>query len=208
MHGDLTVQSEEGKGSSFTVWLPAASGEPPPAVPEQPAAAPSGATLHEVANVGQVLLGRIDDVMSGFVERLRAERIIAAAETLRFSRLANQAAAYVADVAAVLVAAEDSRGQPSAAIATASELQRFVAERHGVQRAMLGYSREALAREWLILREEIERVIRHAAPAVAEAALTEAVALVERFIDQARQISERSLVRATRDEQQKKLVAD
>ena len=198
MHGDVTVHSEEGKGSSFTVWLPAAPGT---AHPEGAAdAATAKPTLHHaVADVGEVLLGEIDGVVSGLVQRLRSERIVPAAETLRFSRLASQAAAYVADVAAVLIAAEEARGQPSTVLADASELQRFVAERHGLQRAKLGYTREALAREWLILREEIERVIRRAAPAVPEPALREALALVERFIDQARQISERSLIRATRE---------
>jgi hypothetical protein len=202
MHGDVTVHSEEGKGSSFTVWLPAAQAT---ARPEAAAdATPATPALHHaVADVGDVLLGEIDGVVSGLVERLRAERIVPTVETLRFSRLANQAAAYVADVAAVLIAAEEARGQPSSIIADASELQRFVAERHGLQRAKLGYSREALAREWGILGEEIERVIRRVAPSVPEPALGEALALVERFIDQARQISERSLMRATRETEPK-----
>jgi signal transduction histidine kinase len=205
MHGDLTVWSEERKGSSFTLWLPAAPSTPraePPSDVAKPAA-----LHHAVADVGEILLGEIDGVVSGFVERLRAERIVPTAETLRFSRLANQAAAYVADVAAVLIAAGEARGQPSTVIADASELQRFVAERHGLQRAKLGYSREALAREWTILREQIERVIRRAASAVPEPALSEALALVERFIDQARQISDRSLFRAARQEGAKEVEA-
>jgi hypothetical protein len=205
MHGDLTVWSEERKGSSFTLWLPAAPSTPraePPSDVAKPAA-----PHHAVADVGEILLGEIDGVVSGFVERLRAERIVPTAETLRFSRLANQAAAYVADVAAVLIAAGEARGQPSTVIADASELQRFVAERHGLQRAKLGYSREALAREWTILREQIERVIRRAASAVPEPALSEALALVERVIDQARQISDRSLFRAARQEGAKEVEA-
>lgn len=207
MHGDVTVRSEDGKGSSFTVWLPAAPGTTQPPAQGAPGPADAAAAkppLHRaVADVGELLLGEIDGVVSGFVERLRSERIVPAAETLRFSRLANQAAAYVADVAAVLIAAEEARGQPSTVIADASELQRFVADRHGLQRAKLGYSRAALTREWAILREEIERVIRHASSSVPEPAVGEALALVERAIDQARQISERSLIRASREAEQK-----
>ncbi|MDQ4080796.1 MAG: HAMP domain-containing histidine kinase, partial [Gemmatimonadota bacterium] len=204
MHGDVTVQSEEGNGSSFTVWLPAA---PSTAQGEGPALASAAkSTLHRaVGDVGEVLLGEIDSVVSSLVERLRSERIVPAAATLRFSRLANQCAAYVADVAALLIAAEEARGQPSAVIADASELQRFVASRHGVQRAKLGYSREALAREWAIVREEIERAIRRAASSVPEPALGEALALVERFIEQARQISERALIRAGRETERKEV---
>ena len=199
MHGDVTVHSEEGKGSSFTVWLPAAPGRGQPEDPRD--SLPAKSILHPaVADVGEVLLGKIDSVVSGLVARLRSERIVPAAETLRFSRLANQAAAYVADVAAVLIAAEEASGQPSSIIADASELQRFVAERHGLQRASLGYSREALAREWSLLREEIGRVIQQEASSVPDPARGEALALVERFIDQARQTSERSLIRAVRTE--------
>jgi signal transduction histidine kinase len=198
MHGDLTVRSEVGRGSEFTLWLPAATSMAREAATGVDEPAEAAMRHHGVADAGELLLGELDTVIDAFVARLRSERIVPTADSLRFSQLADQAAAYVADLAAVLVAVEEARGQPSSVIANASELQRFVAERHGTQRAALGWSRGTLSREWEILREEIERVVRRPASAVPEKALSEALTLIDHFVDQAREISDRALVRASR----------
>jgi signal transduction histidine kinase len=198
MKGDLSVRSTVGKGSAFTLWLPAVAtdvAEPP----RQPDERPAAVRLHGLSDVGELLLRELDGVVDAFVSRLRADRIIPSADALRFSQLADRTATYIADVAAVLIAAEESRGEPASVVTGASEVQSLVAERHGARRARLGWSRETLSREWRTLREEIERVIdRHAAMLPADA-VREGLALIERFIAQAEQISAGALERATRE---------
>jgi signal transduction histidine kinase len=199
MKGDLSMRSTVGQGSGFTLWLPAVTAEAAEAARQPEQLAPDDARLHGLSDVGELLLRELEPVVDTFVARLRAERIIPAADALRFSQLADRAATFVADLAAVLIAAEEARGEPSSIVTGASEVQRLVAERHGARRARLGWSRETLSREWAMLREEVERAIRRHAAALPADAVREGVALIERFIGQAEQISASALLRVTRD---------
>jgi signal transduction histidine kinase len=199
MKGDLSVRSKLGEGSAFTLWLPAATPAAHQTARWHGESPDARARLSGLANVGELLLQQLEPVVDAFVTHLRAERIIPSADSLRFSQLADHAATYVADVAAVLIAIEETRGQPSSLVADGSEIQRLVAERHGTHRAHLGWSRDTLSREWKILRAEIERAIRMRAQALPERALTEALALIDRFVEQAEEISIRALMRVSQD---------
>src|SRR6185369_4414878 len=103
---------------------------------------------------------------------------------LRFSQLADHVGTYIADLGGVLIAVEESRGQPTALVADGTEIQRLVAERHGAQRARLGWTSSALHREWVVLADEIERAIRRRVRGVGESTLAEALAIVKRFVEQ------------------------
>ena len=195
MKGDLSVKSTVGRGSAFTLWLPAATGEAVEGTRERDDRARAEARLHGIADVGEILLREMESVVDAFVARLRAERIIPSADTLRFSQLADCAATYVADAASVLIAVEESLGEPSSVVSGASEVQQLVAERHGARRARLGWTRETVSREWLILREEIERAIRRHAATLPGNAVRESLALIEAFINRAEQISANALER-------------
>jgi hypothetical protein len=46
-----------------------------------------------------------------------------------------------------------------------SAIQRLVAERHGAQRARLGWGEDELRREFAVLREELAAAVRRRAPA-------------------------------------------
>lgn len=195
MKGDLTVESQVGQGSVFTLWLPAATATAADAAQRSDQAGDAD-QLRGLADVGELLLHELEHLVDAFVARLRSERIIPSADSLRFSQLAGHVATYVADIAGVLIAVEETQGQPSGLIADRSEIERLVAERHGANRARLGWSPDALSREWGILREEIDRVIRQGARALPS---LEAVALIERRIEQAKEIGIRALHR-TRNE--------
>jgi hypothetical protein len=199
MKGDLSARSTFGKGSAFTLWLPAATAAAQETARWQAESSDAAARLCGLANVGELLLHQLEPLVDAFVTHLRAERIIPSADSLRFSQLAGHVGTYVADIAAVLIAIEETRGQPSSLVADGSEIQRLVAERHGIHRAHLGWSRDTLSREWRILRTEIERAIRQHAQGLPESAVAEALALIERLLAQAEETSLRALTRVSPD---------
>ena len=151
-----------------------------------------------LAAVGDTLMQEIEHIIDGFVARLRTEPSMPAASSLKYSQLANHVGATLADIASALVTLEDSEGTPTTLLADAADLQRFIADRHGVQRARLGWSMDALAREQLILREETERAIRcclsdpRTGPQV-----DEAIGVINRYLEQGAETSRRALERAS-----------
>jgi len=197
MKGDLTVRSELGKGSIFTLWLREASAAAKEDARWRAESPDAAARLQGLSDVGEVLLREINPLVDSFVGRLRAEPIIPNADSIRSSQLADHVAAFIADVAGMLMAIEEGRGQPSSLVADAGEIQRVVAERHGAQRARLGWTANALHREWMILREEVARVIRRRARSISERAIAESLIVIERFLEQSAEASQRALSRAT-----------
>ncbi|MDQ3996771.1 MAG: ATP-binding protein [Gemmatimonadota bacterium] len=196
MNGDLTVESKLGEGSAFTLWLPAAQPELT-RVSARHRAALSG---HEprvkgLADVGETMLRETEPIIDAFVSRLRREEVAPAAARLRFSQVANHVAALLADVAESLIMLEDSGGQPTPLMQDGVEIQRLIAERHGAQRARLGWSEGTLKRECQILAEEVERVLRHRL-GDASGRIDEAIAVIRRQLDEVTDIGVRALQRA------------
>jgi signal transduction histidine kinase len=197
MHGDVVVQSVLGEGSAFTLWLPA---------PDESAAESAEAAAAPIAGlsertrglraVGDTLMHEIEAIIDAFVARLREEPLTPVAAKLKYSQLADHVGAMLADIASALVTLEDSAGTPTMLLSDAADLQRFIADRHGVQRARLGWTSEALARQHVILREETERAIRRSFtdPALASQ-VDEAVRVVDRYLEQGTETSRRALER-------------
>ncbi|MFL5596021.1 MAG: hypothetical protein ACJ77S_01020, partial [Gemmatimonadaceae bacterium] len=75
----------------------------------------------------------------------------------------------------------------------ATEIQRLISERHGTQRARLGWTESAMRREFMIVREELERVVQRGFRQGRRLQVEDAVAVLERFIDQAEYVSVRAL---------------
>jgi signal transduction histidine kinase len=198
MHGDLTVRSEMGKGSAFTLWLPAVGGAGREAAGRRTASPAPASRLRGLAETGEALMSELEPLLNSFVARLRSEPLMPAAQSLRFSQLADHVGTYVANIAGVLVAVEEAGGQPSGLIADGSEIQRLVAERHGAQRARLGWTADAMQREWRILGEEIERAIRRRTQGLDESTIAAASTIIARFIDLGIELSGRALTRALR----------
>ncbi len=153
MNGDLTVQSVLGDGAIFTLWLPKSVEERSPTVERDPGLHGSEPVVQGLAEVGEALLRDLESVLEGFVARLRESPLVPAARTLQFSQLADHTPALVAVIGEMLVVIEEAGGEPTSLIADGAEIRRVIAERHGAQRARLGWSVEALRAEHVMLRE-------------------------------------------------------
>jgi len=195
MSGDVTARSTLGEGSTFTVWLPAA--DAPPAAGRLTSLSGRDPVVRGMGEVGDALLREVETIVDTFVERQRAEPVSDAARDLRFSQLADHAATLVADIAGALMVLEDSAGQPSSILDDGADIRRLVAERHGQQRARLGWTEEELRREYALLREELLRACRRCFPRDDDERVFEATVVLGRLLEDAERWSLRALAQAS-----------
>ena len=80
-------------------------------------------------------------------------------------------------------------------VAESAELHDFIAQKHGRDRARLGCTVDIVRREWKIVREEVERVIRRAAAVLPRGNVAEALIAADRLMESAEDTSVRSLQR-------------
>lgn len=211
MGGDLTVESSLGKGSAFSLWLPA---DPSSADKLSTADASAGETTSDAANpmvsrtvesarevtgladVARGLLAGLATLVEVVVERLRCDPTLPMAAGIRTSQVADHLSTLLADIAGALIVVEETAGESSPLLADAMEIQRLLSERHGAQRARLGWTEASMRREFMIIREELERVVRRAVSPERPLDPAVAVATVNRFLDQAEYISVRALDKA------------
>lgn len=200
MGGDLTVATKLGEGSTFTLWLPA--DELMKDVELQPAIAGEDTAVQRdlkgLSKVGRALLDGMDRTVERIVETIRNDPSLNVAAGLKFSQVADHFPALLADVAGALIVIEELKGQPSPLLADATEIQRLVSDRHGIQRQRLGWNEPALRREFMIVREELERVVRSASTDVEPLPVEEGIAVIGRFLDQSEYVAVRSLNAAAR----------
>jgi signal transduction histidine kinase len=195
MGGDLTVKSEVGKGSTFSLWLPADTVlhdvEKAPTIAGQTVMPQRD--VDGLADVGRALQRAMDETVAKIVDRLGSDPNLSVAAGLNFSQLADHLSSLLADVAGALVVMDESRGVGSATLADGVEIQRLISERHGAQRQRLGWSESALRREFMIVREEIELAVRKASDFGEGLPVEDGVEVIGRFLDQAEYIAVRAL---------------
>jgi signal transduction histidine kinase len=200
MGGDLTLSTKVGEGSAFTLWLPA--DEAAKIADVQPAIAGENVTVHRdvrgLAKVGRALLDSMEGTINRIVERIRTDPNLNFVAGLKFSQVADHFPALLADVAGALIVIEELKGEPSPLLADATEIQRLVSERHGLQRHRLGWTESALRREFMIVREELERVVREASDRGEQLPVDDGVAVIGRFLDQSEYVAVKALNGATK----------
>jgi hypothetical protein len=169
MGGDLTVESVQGEGSTFTLWLTAAPAiakapvERHAATPAQPApilqwAQFDAAGDRSLLDIGGVLLQHLNSVIAELVDRMGADPVtFPTATRISEVQLQDHYRTWLADVAQALVVLGSTEGDRSELMRDGAEIQRNISERHGLQRYRLGWGEDALKREYEILRDVIDR---------------------------------------------------
>jgi len=194
MGGDVTATSEVGVGSTFLLWLPAApiqslemgglpgSGaatqkgqhaeahhETPPSEPSLVTSTPvpparAGRPLRALADALMAEIGRI---VHAYVERLRNDDQVPSARTTDPAQIEDHLASFLADVASTIRLLDEtgeSTAERSTSAIDGTDIQRVVSQRHGAQRARLGWSQDEVRREFAILGEEMAAAVRRRAP--------------------------------------------
>ncbi|MBW3628100.1 MAG: PAS domain S-box protein [Gemmatimonadetes bacterium] len=185
MGGDLTLRSELGKGSCFTLWLPTTvTGATAWKDDEDP---PSFAGL---GAIGEALRSEVAAVLASISRRLRSDPLTPMAEALSGPELDDHQLAFLVDIVQTLVVLEAEEGAHDL-LRDGSDFQRLLSTRHGTQRARQRWTEAALQREFVIVREELEQAVR--ALASPSAPVENAVRLLSRLVLQGEQFSLRGL---------------
>jgi PAS domain S-box-containing protein len=131
-------------------------------------AARSRGTLRAVADA---VLGELERVLHAYVARLRSDPATPSAHATSEAQVEDHLASFLADLAGALHQLDGAEGgapgvppgEPTAAAGDSAAIQHVVAERHGVQRARLGWTEQEVRREFTILREELAAAVRRRA---------------------------------------------
>jgi PAS domain S-box-containing protein len=187
MGGEITVRSEVGVGSTFFLWLRAAAvesldtggleghgpgsggrfGSAQDTGTESARAVDRGVHTGPMLAVGSALLAELERILHAFVARVRSDPATPSAHSVSEAYVEDHLASYLADLAGTLQHVEipggASVGDPTAELSDGSAIQRVVAERHGAQRARLGWQESEVRREFEILREEVVAAVKRRA---------------------------------------------
>jgi PAS domain S-box-containing protein len=190
MGGDLTVRSEVGVGSTFLLWLHAAPATPPEPAGELLATPRSAGVLREIRGA---ILAELERILHGYVARVRGDPAIPSAHALPEAELEDHLASFLSDLAQTVGAMDLGAGVEADSLRDGTAIQRTIAERHGRQRARLGWRATEVRREFQILREELAAAVRRQIHPPRPEELDEALGILDEFLAGAQRVSQEGL---------------
>lgn len=186
MDGDLTAESQLGRGSCFTLWLPGvplvrADGGPTAEAFTISDRREAGRLAHGLVAVRDRMLREVDAMARRFVSRLRADEELPSADGLGDADLRSHVPTLLTDIFQSLAIVEESSGAATPLMRHGSEIQRVIADRHGRLRRQFGFSEDELRREFMLLRDEVTQSVRRLAAGMT--GLEEALALLDALLE-------------------------
>ncbi len=137
-------------------------------LPLMPASKAQPAKSTGRARIGDRLRRDLETLIVRYVDRLRSDPLFSKSQSLPNALLEDHAMSFLSDLFQSLVILENAGELDNAAeselLSDGIKIQRLVAELHGRQRFRLGWTEHALEREYQILREEVDSLVRRHAP--------------------------------------------
>jgi signal transduction histidine kinase len=212
MGGDLTLESQSHlprgtAGAVFTLWMPSTrearedpmSGVAEIAGPRIALALETGSDyrVFGLAEIGRHIRGHVEDVLRGIAARLRTDPAFPSAESRSAAEVENHQLAFLVDVVQSLVVIDETGGVDSDLYRHGSEIQRLVSALHGAMRHKQGWTLEQLARESVIVNEQLAALIhRHVPDGMGDISM--ALAVIEHLVEQSRVAGAQAFRRAER----------
>ncbi len=186
MGGDLTVVTRVGAGSRFLLWLsPAEQVRDAHAWADDDELPGRPHVLPALGRIGHTLLASTEQIERTLVERLRRDRLTPSARHSSPADIADHTAGVLAVLARTLIAIDEGAADDPL-VRDGNAIQDIMSARHGRQRRRIGWSRAEVEREYQLLHDVIERVLRDAGAARnSDDELDRALAVAHRLIDRA-----------------------
>ncbi|HKN64719.1 MAG TPA: hypothetical protein VJW73_00485, partial [Gemmatimonadaceae bacterium] len=90
----------------------------------------------------------------------RSDPATPSAHTIDDSLIEDHLASFLADLAGTVSSLQVAGAEKEANLRDGTAIQRAISQRHGAQRARLGWSEAEIRREFVILREEVDAGVR------------------------------------------------